>query len=212
MEESLQIQGFFATIADRLSGEMNHPIELVLRPYARAQLEMTQTPASFTFMADNTDIRAIATPISHIADLEIVIMSRDGLEPKTLDDFEGTRVAKIKGTRLLNDFDTIPNVDVFPVTNPINQLLVLLDDRVDAIVGAIPNWIHAKQFLEPAEARRLPLDNLFHAGSVPIYIWVPIGSEESAFTKRPQSASENLKNSGYYESIIAKSFPEFTRQ
>lgn len=139
--------GAYTEIFALLAGQLGRPVEVIVAPYARSLALLRSGGVDMLIALPNAAIAEAALPGENLWKLEAIAIGRAGTILRGLADLRGLTVARIRGTDYGPAFMDDKAIRHYEMTSHVQGMQMLMEKRVDAVVGGRPGVFHAMRKL-----------------------------------------------------------------
>lgn len=193
--------GLFVETFDLLGRETRHHIDVTVAPYARA-IAMLRTGAVDLIIASSSPaLVETAEPMGMLWTTEVIAVARRGVKLDGQDDLRGRTVGLVRGVDYGAAFLDEREYRRHEITDPVQGMRMLQEERLDAVVGTKLGVLHAIHQLQVPRAR---LGNTISVQSREIHLHLGRRSADEALATELRRAVQELRHNGKAEALLAK--------
>lgn len=136
-------RGIMVELVDELSRVSGIPIEIHKVPYAREVMMIEKGSAVLTIALRTAVIDRIATPLAKLGTEEVVVVGLAGSRISSIADLRGKLVAQLRYSDYLTEIIADPLIRKYDTTSYQQSVKMLLEKRVDAVIGLRTSLMYA---------------------------------------------------------------------
>jgi ABC-type amino acid transport substrate-binding protein len=136
-------KGIMVELFDELSQLSGIPIDIIKVPYAREVMMIEKGTAVLTIALRTAVIDRIATPLTKLGTEEVVVASMAGSGIASISDLRGKLVAQLRYSDYLSEVIADPLIHKYDTTSYQQSVRMLLEKRVDAVIGLHTSLLYA---------------------------------------------------------------------
>lgn len=193
--------GAYTAVFEMLGKALGRPTEVVVAPYVRTLALLRSGRVDMLIAMPSPAISEVAVPAGEVWSLEAIAIGRAGTNLHRIRDLHGLTVARIRGTDYGPEFMDDKAIRHYEITDHVQGFQMLLEKRVDALVGGRPGIFYAMRKLG---IRRNQLGTSFplSAREVHLHLSKRLADEQLAAELRRGMAA--LRADGRIDAVIAK--------
>jgi len=191
--------GIYYELQDTIARHAGFRPQLTIRPYIRIAAELDDNIGDFTLMTENPQIVAAANKVGFLTSFDVVVLSRASDPINSIDALRGKTIAILRGNAHYHLLDGKAAFTIEQVYSTRQQLSLLANGRVDAILGIRQAFLFDLKQRSPPEP--LELAEPLSVGQVPAFIWLSKGSPPEWGVKLA-AATEALRADGTLDAIL----------
>lgn len=150
--------GMMFEISNKIAEEAGLKYTNIIVPYARTILELRDGKADFVLRYSNDQLPAIAVPVTSIISMHNIILSREGISFKSLENLHGKIIGRVRGGKFDVNFDNDTAINKFEANDYEQMLQMLMKGRLDGVIGSnVGLYYSAKKVGITPEELSLPL-------------------------------------------------------
>ena len=196
-----QPAGVYVNIFKRLSERSGCVLEPRLTPIPRAVMEVSRGVASATIMLDRADLNKNAVELGEVTALRIEVWLPAGSRLASVEDLAGKTVGVLRGPSYHEGFDKDTRIRKQSITNPRQQLEMLLKGRLDAVVGVRENFlVAAEQMRVSPNTFAAPID----LGTRAVKLWVAPTMRDSPCANQLAQSLKDMRRAGEIDRFFAR--------
>ncbi|WP_028101099.1 substrate-binding periplasmic protein [Pseudoduganella violaceinigra] len=193
--------GAYTEIFGLLASQLGRPIDVVVAPYARSLALLRSGGVEMMMAMPSPFIAEVAVPGGGVWALEAIVIGRSGQDLRGSGDLHGLTVARIRGTDYGPSFMQDPAIRHYEMTSHVQGLQMLLEKRVDAVVGGRPGIFHAMRKLG---IRRAQLGASFVVQVKEVQLHLSKRSAEPELAAELRRGIAALRAAGRIDAVLAK--------
>jgi polar amino acid transport system substrate-binding protein len=193
--------GAYADIFELLGRELGRPVAVVVAPYARALALLQSGGADMLIAMPSPAIAAAAVPEGGVWNMEAIAIGRAGTRLRKLADLHGLTAARIRGTDYGPAFMRDGAIRHYEMSSHVQGLQMLMEKRVDAVVGGRPGIFHAMHKLG---IRREQLGTPFALQSREVQLHLSRRLADPQLAAELRRGMAALRADGRIEAVIAR--------
>ena len=147
-----QAAGICPELTTLLAQETGLTLIPVLAPYPRAMAMMASGEGDLIFSTPNQLLDGFTRPLAKVFSGEVVLIGRAGLRLERLEDLHGKVVGRLRGAQYLPAFDNDKAIRKHETITYQQSVQMLLEGRLDAIVGFRDAIFYAMRALAKSRA------------------------------------------------------------
>ena len=194
-------KGVFYEIANSIVIRAGYTPENTVVPYPRAVFLLKNGTVDLSIMLSNKEIEKAAEQLSPIFEIDNIVVGLAGFKIKSLEDLQGKIVAGLRNAHYDSRYDDAEKIVKFPSLNYIQSIKMLINGRVDAVIGTRPDifWTLRKLGI-PNNTLGDPIT----LNTKSIFLHFSKKSNKSVIKPNIISAAESLSREGVFEDILAR--------
>jgi ABC-type amino acid transport substrate-binding protein len=201
MAESGEGAGIFVDIMQRLGRESGLSISNTMAPKVRAQKMLEAGSADLLIGFDSAELLAGARHVANVANFEVGLIARPGLQLRTLGDLRGKTVGQLRGSRY-NDAYAEEAAILKHDTNTMSQILQMLAlGRIDAAIGVKEALYYG---LKQEGLQRERFSPFLSLDRIPAWLHYSRKTWNDDLARRLAAALGQMQKSGHTAAIIRR--------
>lgn len=196
-----QQSGAYTEVFELLGRELGRPVEVVGAPYARALALLRSGKVDMMLAMPSPAIAQVAQPAGAVWSLEAIAIGRAGTPLRRLADLHGLIVARIRGTDYGPEFMNDKAIHHYEITDHVQGLNMLMEKRVDVIVGGRPGIFYAMRKLGIARSQ---LGSSFPVNSRDVQLHLSKKFNDVRLAGDLRRGMAALRADGRIEAVISK--------
>ena len=193
--------GLFVDALELIARQTRRRIEIAVVPYARAIAMLRSGEADLMIAASTSAIAETAEPMGMLWATEIIAISRAGLKLDGQHDLRGRTVGMLRGWDYGAAFLDEQEYRKHEITDQLQGIRMLLEERLDASVGTRLAVFHAMRLLGVPRKR---LGNSIAVQSREIHLHLGRRSLDEELATDLRHAVQELRRSGKADALLAK--------
>lgn len=193
--------GMFVDAFDLIARETRRRIEVTIVPYARAFAMLRAGEADLMIAASNSTIAEAAEPMGMLWAAEVIAIGRAGFKFGSQYELRGRTVGIVRGSEYGAAFLDDREYHKHEITDQVQGIRMLLEDRLDAIVGTRLGVFHAMRMLGVPRAR---LGGSIAVQAREVHLHLGHRSADEALASDLRRAVQELRSGGKAEALLAK--------
>ena len=195
-----QPAGVYTHVFRRLSERSGCILEPRLTPITRAVMEVSRGSASATIMLDRADLNENAVLLGEVAELRIEVWLPPGSTLRSLNDLAGKTVGVLRGPNYHEGFNRDARILKRPVTNPRQQLEMLIKGRLDAAIGVRENFLITVAQMRIQPSAFAPPIKL---GQRSVNLWVAPNLRDTPCAEQWRQALKDMRRDGEIKKLFS---------
>lgn len=196
-------RGIMAELVQELASTSGIDIAIARVPYARQMAMIKHGTAVLTVGIYTRQMDSIAFPLRHIGTEDAAVVGRLGAGIKSAADLRGKLVAQLRYSAYLAEIID-PQIRTHAIANFDQGLRMLLEGRVDAVIGLRTALLYAIRHIPRAE---LQLDQPARLQTIELGIFMSRQFHDAGITARLQAAAAKLAEQRVFERLRDQSWP-----
>ncbi|WP_342113171.1 substrate-binding periplasmic protein [Pseudoduganella sp. OTU4001] len=196
-----RVSGAFTEVFEMLGRNLGRPTEVVVAPYARTLALLRSGRVDMLLAMPSPAISEVAVPAGAVWSLETIAIGRAGTDLHRISDLHGLTVARIRGTDYGPELMDDKAIRHYEVTDHVQGFQMLMEKRIDAIVGGRPGVLYAMRKLG-IRRNQLGASFVVNVREVQLHLSRRLVDEQFAAELRRGMAA--LRAEGRIEAVIAK--------
>jgi polar amino acid transport system substrate-binding protein len=140
-------KGFLVDTLTELASETHVGINILVAPYARAAAMLTASTADLIAAIPDSQLLKENESVGMIVSVDVLAVSRAGLRLERLQDLRGKTVAFVRAARYGGGVEDESSIVHYETNSHEQSLKMLLERRVDALIGGDIALLHAMRKL-----------------------------------------------------------------
>ena len=140
-------KGILVDVLTELASEARVGIDILVAPYARATAMLTASNADLIAAIPYNHLLKDNASVGMIVDVDVLAVSRAGVRLERLQDLRGKTVAFLRAARYGGGIDDDSSIIHYETNSHEQSLKMLLERRVDALIGGDIALLHAMRKL-----------------------------------------------------------------
>jgi polar amino acid transport system substrate-binding protein len=190
--------GIETEIIRELSRVSGLAIDIKIVPYARELMMLEKGAAVLTVGVRTENIDQLTTPLAKLGDEDVIIVSLAGAGIASVDDLPGKLIAQVRDAEYLSASLPDPRIRKYDTNGYDQSVSMLLEKRVDAIIGLRTSLSYAMRKNPKAESRVAPA---FTLTSREFCILVSRTFNDQDALRRLQDGAKKLVQKKYFEHV-----------
>ncbi|MYN03342.1 transporter substrate-binding domain-containing protein [Pseudoduganella sp. DS3] len=193
--------GAYTEVFAMLGEELGRPLDVVGAPYARALALLRSGQVDMMLAMPSPAIAEVAHAAGPVWSLEAIAVGRAGTRLRRVSDLRGLTVARIRGTDYGPEFMHDKAIHHYEITDHVQGLHMLLEKRIDVVVGGRPGVFYAMRKLGISRSQ-LGTSFVVHSRDVQLHLSKRLDDAQLANELRRGMAA--LRADGRVDAVIAK--------
>ncbi|MES2128987.1 MAG: transporter substrate-binding domain-containing protein [Pseudomonadota bacterium] len=194
-------KGAYIDIMDAISLDTGLHFDHTLAPRARSIALVASGEADLTAGFDNAQLRQQARHVVSIAELEVVVVGRAGVRFGSLAELRGKTVGQIRSAEYDAAFNADQSIRKFETATLQQALGMLLEGRLDAVIGVRPSIQYTMRKEGMARQR---FGEMLHVHHLPVWLHYSAKTYDAAIAETLRAAVVRLRENGTTERIIRR--------
>lgn len=194
-------EGLFVDAFDLIARELRRRIDVTVAPYARAIAMLRSGEADLLIATSNATIAQMAEPMGMLWATDVIAIGRDGFKPGGQHDLRGRTIGMVRGSDYGAAFLDEREFRKHEITDQVQGIRMLLEDRLDATVGTRLAVFHAMRLLGVQRAR---LGGSIFVQEREIHLHLGRRGSDEALATDLRRAVQELRTKGKADALLAK--------
>lgn len=193
--------GAYTEVFEMLGKELGRPLDVVGAPYARALALLRSGQVDMMLAMPSPAIAEVAEAAGPVWSLEAIAIGRAGTNLRRIRDLHGLTVARIRGTDYGPEFMNDKAIHHYEITDHVQGLHMLLEKRIDVVVGGRPGIFYAMRKLGISRSQ---LGTSFAVNARDVQLHLSKRMDDVRLADELRRGMAALRADGRIEAVIAK--------